>query len=114
MRNVLVVRRLLVVVLGCTLSAVAHAQGPSSPGYPNVDKPFAVAAGDTVQLLNRVFIDRAPGARGARLDVQYSTRIPASDMTARGDQADRAAQRFGDEALKAGARALIIGICDTR
>jgi len=114
MRNLLVGKRLLVVVLGCTLSAVAHAQGPSSPGYPNVDKPFAVAAGDTVQLLNRVLIDRAPGARGTRLDVQYSTRIPASDMTARGEQADRVAQRFGDEALKAGARTLTVGICDTR
>jgi len=35
-------------------------------------------------------------------------------MTARGEQADRVAQRFGDEAFKAGARALTIGICDTR
>ena len=106
-------RSILSAVLGCLASAAA-AQGPSSPGYPNVDKPFAVAAGDTVQLLNRVLIDRAPGARGARLDVQYSTRIPATNMAARGEQADRIAQLFGDEALKAGARALTIGICDTR
>ena len=96
------------------LSAAAQAQGPSSPGYPNVDRPFAIAAGDTVQLLNRVFIDRAPGARGARLDVQYSTRIPAGDMTARGEQADRIAQMFGREAVKMGARKLSVGICDTR
>lgn len=105
---------MLATVLGCMLSTAARAQGPSSPGYPNVDKPFAIAAGDTVQLLNRVFIDRAPGARGARLDVQYSTRISMSDVAARGEQADRMAQMLGPEAVRRGARKISIGICDTR
>jgi hypothetical protein len=104
---------MLAAVLGCALCATAGAQGPSS-GYPNVDRPFAVGAGDTVQLLNRVLIDRAPGARGARLDVQYATRIPASDVTARGEQADRIAQILGPEAIKMGARKISVGICDTR
>jgi hypothetical protein len=75
---------------------------------------MAIAPGDTVQLLNRMVIDRAPGARGARLDVQYATRIPASNTAARAEQADRIAQIFGAEAAKIGARKVTISICDTR
>jgi hypothetical protein len=107
-------RELLTAVLSCALCAIAGAQGPAASGYPNVDRPMAIAPGDTVQLLNRLVIDRAPGARGTRLDVQYATRIPASDVAAREAQADRLAQIFGAEAAKIGARKVSIGICDTR
>jgi hypothetical protein len=106
--------KLLAAVLSCVLCATVGAQGPAASGYPNVDRPLAIALGDTVQLLNRLMIDRAPGARGPRLDVQYATRIPASNTAARGEQADRLAQIFGAEAGKVGARKVSIGICDTR
>jgi hypothetical protein len=65
-------------------------------------------------LLNRVVIDRAPGARAPRLDVQYATRIPVTNTAERAEQADRIAQIFGAEATKIGARKVTIGICDTR
>jgi hypothetical protein len=106
--------RILAVVLGWTLAAgaTAHAQTPGS--YPNVDRPMALSGGDTIQLLNRILVDRAPGQRGARIDIQYATRIPASDVTARAEQADRLAQIIGPEASKIGARRFTISICDTR
>jgi hypothetical protein len=107
-------RALFAAVLICALCAAAGAQGPAASGYPNVDRPLAIASGDTVQLLNRIVIDRAPGARGPRLDVQYATRIPASNTSAREEQADRLAQIFGAEAAKIGARKVSLGICDTR
>ena len=90
--------------------------GAQQSGYPNVDKQVAIGTGDTVQLLNRVVNDGGPALRptGRRLDLQYATRIPASDAAARQAQADRAAQFFGPEAIELGVRKLSIGICDTR
>lgn len=98
-----------------TLSGSAGAQ-KAGPGHPNVDKPFAFAGSDTVQLLSRLVQDAAPMAvpPGKRLDFVYSTAIPASDRSARVAQADRAAQAFGAQAMELGVRRLSIGICDTR
>jgi len=107
------IRAFSAVVFGCMLVTAgqgAYAQG----GYPNVDRPFVLGPGDTVQLLNRIVVDRAPGQRGARLDVHYSTRIPASDAAARAEQADRIALLVGAEASKLGARKLTVSICETR
>lgn len=105
----------LVFALLLVSSAGAGAQR-SGPAYPNVDKPFAFASGDTVQLLSRLVQDVAPLAvpPGKRLDFVYSTPIPASDRTARVAQADRAAQAFGAQAMELGVRRLSIGICDTK
>src|SRR5215213_7355060 len=105
--------RALLVVAGCAISAAnAGAQTPAQ--YPNVDRALAIAAGDTVQLLNRILIDRGPGQRGPRLDVHFSTHLAASDAEARAQQADRLAQVIGAEAWKAGIRNVTIAICDTR
>lgn len=109
-------RNVLLAVLACALVASrSDAQSPQS-GYPNVNRTVVIAPGDTVQLLNQYLFDRGPAQRpaGRRLDFQYATRIPASDAAAREQQADRAAQFFGPEAVNAGARRLAIGICDTR
>jgi len=98
-------------VLACGIlpgSATAQAT------YPNVDKPITIAPGETVQLLNRIVVDRAPGQRGTRVDVHYSTEIPASNPDARAAQADRLAQVIGADAWKMGARRITISICDTR
>lgn len=106
-----------VAVLGCALFASsASAQVTTRTDYPNVNRAVAIGPGDTVQLLSQFVFDRGPGTRsgGRRLDLHYSTRIPASDPIAREQQADRAAQFFGPEALKIEARRLAIGICDTR
>jgi len=105
-------RALLAITAILSLSAAAQAQTPVT--YPNVDRAFIIADGDTVQLLNRILVDRAPGQRGARLDIHFSTRVPASDADARAQQADRLAQIIGAEAWKAGVRNVTIGICDTR
>jgi len=104
------------VVLGFALMAGFGTRGEAqAPGaYPNVDRPFALGPGDTIQLLNRIVVERAPGQRGTRLDVHYSTRIPASDAAARADQADRVAQLMGAEASKLGVRKVMVSICETR
>jgi hypothetical protein len=106
-----------VVVLGCALIASrVDAQNGVGSGYPNVNRTVAIAPGDTVQLLSQFVFDRGVAVRsaGRRLDLHYSTRIPASDQATRQEQADRAAQFFGPEAIKIGAKRLAIGICDTR
>lgn len=105
-------RALVVVGLACGIATNAVAQ--SSGGYPNVDRPMALADGDTVQLLNRIVVDRAPGMRGTRLDVHYATRIPASNTEGRAAEADRLAQIVGADAFKIGARRVTISICETR
>lgn len=98
------------------VSAKAHAQQPMQRGYPNAERETVVAPGDTVRLLNRVVNEGGLAMRppGRRLDLQYSTSIPANDSLARQAQADRAAQFFGPDAIEIGARRLSIGICDTR
>jgi hypothetical protein len=108
---------LRIAVLGCALIASrVDAQNAVGSGYPNVNRAVAIAPGDTVQLLSQFVFDRGAAVRtaGRRLDVHYSTRIPASDATTRQEQADRAAEFFGPEAIKIGAKRLAIGICDTR
>ena len=101
-------------VLGCALMAGASSRALAQGTYPNVDRAMVLAPGDTIQLLNRILVDRSPGQRGARIDVHYSTRIPASEAAARADQADRLAQIVGADASKIGARKLTISICETR
>jgi hypothetical protein len=109
-------RNALMAVLACALLTSQSDAQNARGGYPNVDRTIVIAPGDTVQLLNRSFFDRGPAMRpaGRRLDLHYATRIPATDVAAREQQADRAAQFFGPEAVNAGARRLAIGICDTR
>jgi hypothetical protein len=81
-----------------------------------VNKPVAIGPGDTVQLLNVVVLDPGPNARpsGRRLDVQYASRIDMRDSSARHAQADRAAEFFGAQALRATAHRLSIALCDTQ
>jgi hypothetical protein len=105
-------RALLAVGLACGIATNAIAQGAN--GYPNVDRPLALADGDTVQVLNRILVDRAPGMRGTRLDVHYSTRIPAANEEGRAAQADKLAQIVGADAWKIGARRVTISICESR
>ena len=90
--------------------------GAQSKGYPNAEKRLGFAPGDTVVLLNRTVHEGGPAMRppGRRLDLQYSTAIPSTDSVARIQQADRAAQFFGPQAIELGVRRLSIGICDTR
>ena len=104
----------VVALLASALSLPARAQQVSADArrFPNVDQPVALGPGDTIQLLNRIVIDRAPGQRGRRVDVHFSTR--SRDAAARGDQADRLAQIVGPDAWKLGARRVTIAICDTR
>ena len=102
------------VVLGCILTVCVGVESRAQSGYPNVDRPVVLAAGDTVHLLNRILVDRAPGQRGTRIDIQYSTRIPASDAAARADQADRLVKLMGADAWKIGARRVTLSICDNR
>jgi hypothetical protein len=71
-----------------------------------------LAPGDTIQLLNRIIVDRAPGQRGVRMDVHFASR--SHDASARGAEADRLAQIVGPDAWKLGARRVTISICDTR
>ncbi|HYC51893.1 MAG TPA: hypothetical protein VEB19_12345 [Gemmatimonadaceae bacterium] len=101
--------------LSFALVAVSAA-GADAQTYPNVDTPFAIADGDTVQLLIRFMNDGGPAARraGKRLDLVYATRIPASNAAARRAQADRAAQVLGPQAVELGVRYMSLGICDTR
>jgi len=95
--------------------SVAQQQQQQS-GYPNAEKRLELAPGESILLLNRVIIESGPATRppGRRLDLQYSTSIPATDSLARMEQADRAAQHFGADAIGIGVRRLSIGICDTR
>ena len=110
------IRAVCLLVIGMTtLSALAQAQR-SATAYPNVDKPFEVAPGETVQLLSRLMHEAGPAMSrpGKRLDFVYSTAIPAGDRSARIAQADRAAQTLGAQAIELGVNRLSIGICDTR
>lgn len=102
------------VVLGCLLTVAAGSENRAQGGYPNVDRPLALAEGDTVHVFNRIVVDRAPGQRGTRVDVHYATRIPANDASARAEQADRLAQIVGDAAWKSGAKRVTLSICETR
>lgn len=97
------------------LAAPAGAQR-SGPAYPNVDKPFEVAPGDTVQLLSRIMHEPGPAMSrpGKRLDFVYSTSIPASNRDGRASQADRAAEALGNQAVELGVNRISIGICDTK
>ena len=108
--------RTVAVALLVTIASSAAAHAQVSTAYPNVDRPFVIADGDTVQLLIRYLHDGGPATRapGKRLDLVYSTSIPASDRAGRRAQADRAAQTLGRQAVEVGARQLSIGICDTR
>jgi len=103
----------LVFALSATRPSVVQ---PQQSGYPNVEKRVDLAPGESILLLNRVIIESGPATRppGRRLDLQYSTSIPATDSLARMEQADRAAQHFGPDAIGVGVRRLSIGICDTR
>jgi hypothetical protein len=104
----------LTVAVAIALAAPAGAQTAVHPGYPNVDRALEIAPGERVHLLNRVLVDRRPGARSVRrLDFQYRTSIPAGDAPARAAQAERAAQVLGAMALESGVRTIAIAICDT-
>lgn len=94
--------------------AGAQQLDPAAPSYPNVNQTITLSPDDTIRLLNRIVVDRAPGQRGTRVDVHFATRIPPSDEAARGAQADRLAQIVGRQAWEIGARRITIGICDTR
>lgn len=76
---------------------------------------LVLAPGDTVKVFSSFVHEGGMGrGNGKRLDVIYATRIPASDAESRAAQADRAAQRFGPQAIDIGVRHLSIGICDTQ
>ena len=110
-------RRLLLLVLATSLIAVPAQGQRSGPAvYPNVDKPYEVAPGDTVQLLSRLMHEAGPAMSrpGKRLDFVYSTNVPASDRGARAAQADKAAQSLGAQAAELGVGRISIGICDTK
>ena len=106
---------LTITVLALTaFAAAAEGQQAVHPGYPNVDKRVEIAPGETVHLLNRILVDRAPGLRAVRrMDFQYRTAIPAGDAAAREAQAARAAEYLGPVALEAGAHTMAIAICDS-
>ncbi len=106
--------RTLVVAGLLGLAVPAAAQEAVHSGYPNVDRSLEIAPGESVHLLNRVLVDRRPGQRSVRrLDFQYRTTIPASDVDGRAAQAERAAQVLGAIAVDAGIRTLAIAICET-
>src|SRR3954471_616013 len=90
------------------------AQPLAAQSAGNEGRALSLGPGDTIQVLKRRVIDRAPGSRGIRLDVQYSTRIPPNDLDARVAQADRIAYLLGADAKAVGARIVSISICDTR
>ena len=106
----------VVIALAASASAEAQAFRAGGGGYPNNERRVELGPGDTVVLLNRVVHEGGPSMRppGRRLDFQYSTVIPASDSASRIQQADRAAQFFGSQAVELGVTRLSIGICDTR
>ena len=110
-------RPLWLLVLGTSLvAAPLQAQGVGAAAYPNVDKPYEVAPGDTVQLLSRLLHEAGPAMSrpGKRLDFVYSTTVPASNGAARAAQADKAAQSLGAQAVELGLNRISIGICDTK
>jgi hypothetical protein len=111
-----IARLAIAVILSAGAARLLSAQRPGTAQYPNVDKAVTIAPGETVQLLIRFMNDGGPAMRtpGKRLDLVYSTTIPASDAPGRRAQADRAAQLFGLEAAELGVRHLSIGICDSR
>lgn len=103
-----------VVFASCVAMGSAAAQEAVHRGYPNVDRAVEIAPGESIHVLNKMLVDRAPGVRAVRrLDFQYRTTIPASDAAAREAQALRAAQFFGSAAEESSARMLSISICDT-
>lgn len=97
-----------------SIPGTVGAQEAVHPGYPNVNRAFEIAPGESVHLLNRILVDKGPGFRPVRrVDFQYRTGIPANDGAARAAQAERAAQVLGPLAVDAGARVLAISICDS-
>src|SRR6185436_727967 len=108
--NVSMNTRFFAVVLGCALLAGTSGRAAAQ----DTERAVALSAGDTVRILNRVVVDRSPGQRGARIDVYYATRLPASDVSGRADQADRLAQIVGADASRIGARRFTLSICETR
>ena len=109
-------RLLMLVFAASVIAAPVCAQSSGPAAYPNVDKPFEVAPGDTVQLLSRLMNEPGPAMSrpGKRLDFVYSTVIPASNRAGRAAQADKAAQMFGVQAIELGVNRISIGICDTK
>lgn len=107
---------MVLVVAASMIAAPAGAQRSGPAAYPNVDKPFEVAPGDTVQLLSRLMHEPGPAMSrpGKRLDFVYSTVIPAGNRAGRAAQADKAAQAFGAQAIELGVNRISIGICDTK
>ena len=111
------IRRLcLLTTAMLSIAAPLRAQGAAPAAHPNVDKPFAVSPGDTVQLLSRLMHEAGPAMSrpGKRLDFVYSTHIPSSNRTGRATQADAAAQSLGAQAVELGVNRISIGICDTK
>jgi hypothetical protein len=96
------------------LSAPWQTVGAQGAQISGTERAFALAPGDTIQLLSRRVHEGGPGIRrpGRRLDLVYTT--PIADAAARAAQADRAAQLFGAQAAEMGVHRLSIGICDTR
>lgn len=110
-------RRPCLVAIGALfIAAPAQAQRSGPGAYPNIDKPFAVAVGDTVQLLSRMMHEAGPAMSrpGKRLDFVYATTVPASNHAGRAAQADKAAQALGAQAVELGVNRISIGICDTK
>lgn len=109
-------RSALVALVLASAAVRPSAAQPQQSAYPNAEKRVTLAPGESILLLNRVIIESGPLTRppGRRLDLQYSTAIPATDSLARMEQADRAARYFGPDAIGVGVRRLSIGICDTR
>lgn len=94
-------------------SSRALGQLPASPLYPPNDRLITVAKGDVITLLNSsVFVP--PSQSGKQFNVQYMSRIAASDTVGRRAEADRAAAYFGPQAIELGAQRLALTICDTR
>jgi hypothetical protein len=111
------IRHLRVLTIAAlTVAAPVHAQRSGPGAHPNVDKPFEVAPGDTVQLLSRLMHEAGPAMSrpGKRLDFVYSTSIPSSNGAGRAAQADKAAQALGAQAVDLGVNRISIGICDTK
>ena len=110
------IRTLRILAIATLTGAISlQAQGSGPAAYPNVDKPFEVAPGDTVQLLSRLMHEAGPAMSrpGKRLDFVYSTNVPASNSAGRAAQADKAAQALGAQAVDLGVNRISIGICDT-
>ena len=109
-------RLCLFLIPAFVIAAPLGAQRSGFAAYPNVDKPFEVAPGDTVQLLSRLMHEAGPAMPrpGKRLDFVYATNVPANNRAGRAQQADRAAQSLGAQAIELGVNRISIGICDTK